>query len=1020
MKEFFRKNSMFLCLAIVVSFAVNGLYSEGLFAKTDTVDPAVTSNGQADVPNPPLGETGKLSRAVSVSWDDGADLAAGSAISINAPSGLKFTNITGVKVTFTNGVFESPTGTNIASGGNLTSEFLTNDDTEIKINVTSLTAGANAGSINIGSTTLSEQICICPEDDTIKAMTENNDLKLSVTTNGGNSNSETSTFSGISLLNRPDIVTAVEDSSTSIILTLKAGVDEGTGTGEVNPDGSQFKVFDDKGDSGAVTVTAAEVDDDDPKKVTLTTSTSVDFDQNPNVHYNAVDLVENEDDRSGVTAAVDNIVKMVVISKENTETPTVTVDSDMAGTNHEAFDENVNKVTAKITSTAGQPLKLMIVASDDADMASPLDLDHVSVVISGKSGELLNEHGENTVGGAKGDGVTAEDALLLNRDILCIDGEDNGGEIDVIVKFGLAGTSSFSSVGDLDGIRPLADAGMVIGDGDVEGIKIMVSADGFVSKTGFDELTIDRKSPSLITSGDNKPKQIDRETVKLTFDEPLDPDEVEDESNWRIGGIDADSVSLDSETRTMVTIKTESLLEPNDTLNIQVQAGDPTEVPGDAKFNPIERGTGFVTIGTVDTDAENKPTKSAASIEPTVEGNTAVSETNSKIDIKLDANQTGIDSDLFVLAVYKADADKPLGIDFNSPINDPFQGGDIGLVEKLSPSGRYEGELTLTASRLEDGDEVKLLCAFLDATTDDLPGSVSDWEDLDAIMSDPIAVDNSEPTLEAAMFGPQPNEVTAWYSEGMNLVVLRDQLPVVLEDGIQIPANSVRTESSGQSQHVIYTLVSDLDPNASSTKLFHDEDADDNMPTDLAGNEMKDDDKDGVDEIDVNDEGFTTPTPTGTESPTPTPTGTESPTPTPTGTESPTPTPTGTESPTPTPTGTESPTPTPTGTESPTPTPTETPVVVASLTATPNRLIKGLPRDVVVTVLDGNGNPVSGVTVTATASSNIGRAPSLDQTSGTTDANGEVTFNVTVPVFSIGGSVEFSGGGQSDTSSARL
>jgi hypothetical protein len=96
--------------------------------------------------------------------------------------------------------------------------------------------------------------------------------------------------------------------------------------------------------------------------------------------------------------------------------------------------------------------------------------------------------------------------------------------------------------------------------------------------------------------------------------------------------------------------------------------------------------------------------------------------------------------------------------------------------------------------------------------------------------------------------------------------------------------------------------------------------------------------------------GTPTPTPTGTSTPTRTPTATWTPTPTPTGTR--TPTPTGTSTPTRTPTATRTPTSTPTGTRTPTPTPgTPTPGVYS---------ISGR-------VVDGSGNPISGVVISDNA-----------------------------------------------------
>ncbi len=119
-----------------------------------------------------------------------------------------------------------------------------------------------------------------------------------------------------------------------------------------------------------------------------------------------------------------------------------------------------------------------------------------------------------------------------------------------------------------------------------------------------------------------------------------------------------------------------------------------------------------------------------------------------------------------------------------------------------------------------------------------------------------------------------------------------------------------------------------------------------------------------------------------------------------------TPEPTFTPITTPTPTPTAEPTPTPAPTLEPTPTPTPTPIDESKLTANPDSFGSSLiPKDVVITVLDKEGNPQAGVRVDATAK---GRTVSVRPLSADTRTDGTARFKVRFGFLETNGEVVFS------------
>ncbi len=129
--------------------------------------------------------------------------------------------------------------------------------------------------------------------------------------------------------------------------------------------------------------------------------------------------------------------------------------------------------------------------------------------------------------------------------------------------------------------------------------------------------------------------------------------------------------------------------------------------------------------------------------------------------------------------------------------------------------------------------------------------------------------------------------------------------------------------------------------------------------------------------------------------------------PTPTVTPEPTfiPTPTPTLEPTPTPAPTLEPTPTPAPTLEPTPTPTPTPIDESKLTANPDSFGSSLiPREVVITVIDKEGNPQADARVDATAK---GRTVSVRPLSADTRTDGTARFKVRFGFLETNGEVVF-------------
>ncbi len=154
------------------------------------------------------------------------------------------------------------------------------------------------------------------------------------------------------------------------------------------------------------------------------------------------------------------------------------------------------------------------------------------------------------------------------------------------------------------------------------------------------------------------------------------------------------------------------------------------------------------------------------------------------------------------------------------------------------------------------------------------------------------------------------------------------------------------------------------------------------------------------------DFGLTVVVPTPTATPTSTPSGTPTPTTT-TGPTTPTPTPITTVAPTatPAPTTTAEPTPTPIPTTTVVITPTPTPVDKSALTANPESFRSTLiPQEVIVTALDQDGNPRSGVRVETTTN---GRTVTVRPSSANTRADGTARFKVRFGFLATNGEAVF-------------
>ena len=1068
MNELFRKSWIFLCLAIVMTIALIGLKAGSVFAATDAVDPIVSADGQADVVNPPgtNKDIGYFSSPISITWDDVDDLVGSSFITIAAPTGTKFTavgssTISVISGTATIAVSGASASSEVLSGGagTVTTAFVSSDFSQIKFVISNL---SGSGTINIGSSTQAAALMLCPTDDSIMDMSEAVALTFGVTTNGGFSSSKTTQVGDVNLLNRPEIVTVDEVSSTVLTVTLKSKVDKDATFG-IGAAGT-FTVHDDKGDVGTVTVTSATVDTNDETKVKLTLATSLDFDKNPNVRYIARNQVTHKDDRPDVSAVVDNdSVRPVIVSKLNTLVPTVTLNKSIVGISKEATDkaEEVNKLTAAVVSTGGQPLQLKLVYADDTKMDAPLDLFNVGVRVSGEDRDLTSEDtgtSTNDVGNRE-----------LSTDILCVPGKQNDGNIDINFTFG-SGSVSFGVVGDSDGLLPSLSPAVILAKGTETDIKLMVSASGNFNSFGSAQFQVDHKGPSLITSGDDKPKQIDNRTVRLTFDEDLDQEAVEEASNWDVddftGGtpLTVGTATLVGSNMVELTLGEESESEcggsrssifptNGENLTIEVRQGTPTAVPGDLFFNPIVCGTFtpaiFVAIGTLSLPFVDGPQKTSVSQKAKTEGNLAVSTTDGKVTVTANTEGIGNDTDLFIFQWWEAGAGNDLGIDFDSPITGVIVGNSVnataGAVDFIDPATQAAASLTESATidgqftvdhdlnstagstnvaTLVDGTEIVIVCAMRDSASAPLPTTLQCWIDLNAISSDPIPVDNTAPVIEQAMFirdanGNKTSDLEVWYSEGMNFSSLdgSGQLTVTEDGGAVISVKDVSKnfDEEDPDRHIIYTMEQTLDNDAVETIVAHDAGTlPPTMPTDLAGNPIEDSDSFGTDKVVViDDESVTTttldPTTTTTTTTTiekPSDTTTTQPEVTTTTRRSTTTTtrlqPITTTRPRPTTTVIET-----TTTTQPQSTITTTATTTTTIVEGVNRLTldpktaQGVKR-ITVTALDVNGGPVGSETITAEGLQGI-RTNVLGRKTKTTNSDGEVSFFVRVGKFAIDG-----------------
>ena len=966
-------------MAVVISIALGGLSADFTLA----APPVVGSAGEADVPNPPGGVAGVLDSALKITWDSSDDPATSiiddSSVTITAPSGLKFTNVSGTI---------GATGVTVV-GGTTLSTHLSSDKKSIKFNID---APAAAGSLTIGDTP--DFLQLCPDDDAIMAMTEASGLALDVIVNGGFSNDNFSA-GDIRLLNRPDIVTVDEVSSTSLLVTLKSEI------GTVTVDA--FYIGSSTSRSGGVAPSAVELDSNDGKKVTLTipNSFTLDFDEKPSVWImeagtSGTTGLVHDSDRDDVDGLVANgSTKPKMVRKAETaaaDNPTVTINNSVVGVNHEAVNESVNKAIATIVSTSGQPLKLKIVHTDDEKMNAPLDRAFVSVKVAGESAEVSREDD------------TDDDSDELNDDILCIKGASNDGNIDVIFNFGANGTSSFTSAGDGDGLLPLVNPAKAIEKGNEEKLKIMVSPDDFSDKVGSVEFTVDRKASEVVKSGDDKPvADADRKTIKLTFKDPLDPTSTEDKSDWLVtgstsGALTTESVEVDNDTMTMVTIKTVELFQDLEKLTVSVREGTPTAVPGDKFFNPIFCATSTSALKTlvdnIDAPDLSKPTKSSLSWKPTEVGNQGVSDLANMVTVNIDAD-TSADLSRFVFQIFVVDNDDSLMINFNQTITDAFLGNattagagfDESALKEIS-SGKFEGKINLTAGKLNDGDKIIMLCGVLGAN-DSIPASKSDWEDLGPLKTDILCVDNTKPVVNTAFrVANTNNKFMVEFSEEMQQASLRDRLPLV-ECGVdELTVSAVNIV--GGSDNAEYSIFGELPADDGCVVKF--DPVSGNMVQDVNGNTMDNNNDIGVDEAEILGEAppetTTTTLPTGTETTTTTLVPGTSTT-------------------------------TTLGTGETTTTTTGTGVTTTTLgdgneiSVDPSTSRRTLRTQIAtVSVTDANGDPVAGVDVTATPE---GRRVQVSPSSATTGANGTAEFNYRFGFLSQGGVITFEADGLSTT-----
>ena len=971
MNEMFKNKFLLFCLAITAAVALNGLMAYTTLAEP----PVVGSSGRADVPNPPIGEAGLLDQDIVISWDDGDDpstsIEDGSFVTVSAPSGLKFTNV--ADATLTEAAVTIVDGTDLE-------DHLSSDGTTIRFNIDS--PGA-AGSITISDLEL------CPDDDTIMDMgldgelgKEGINLQLSIVANGGFSTVETTSVGQINLLNRPDIVTVDEVSDTELEVTLKSEI--------VEPTVDAFLISED-GDAAGVNPTAVELDDNDNRKVKLTHDLDLDFEKKPTVQItdsltDTDDALLHKEDRDGVDGLTANGSKkprtVRLFATVGDPDPVVTVNNEVVGVNSAAVDESVNEARVNIVSTSGQPLKIKIVCADDDKLNAPVDLANVTAKVSGQT-DLL-----------EGEDDAPNDSDELNDDVLCIPGEFNDGDIDVLLGFGENGADSFSEFGDDDGLLPLVGSATPIEKGDEKALVVLVSPDDFSVKIGSGTFTVDRKEPKVIKSGDDKPVVgDDRKSIKLTFNEALDPNSTEDIDDWLVtgdatGDFTTDSVDLDSATKTMVTIKTEELFQDEEILSVKVMSGSTTAVPNDQFFNPIvcEDDPGAtdheVLVDDVEAADLNAPTKTGLDWEPTEAGNAGVSDVANKVDITIETQEAVVNADLFQFQVFVQDTSDSLGIDFDRSIGDPFNGSVLSEVS----SRRFEGEVELNDSDLVDGDNIVLLCGI----SDEEPASRSDWEDLDPQITDPLSVDNTQPFVDSAFrVDNTNNQFNTRFNEEMQLASLRDRLPEIICGSDELTVSGVNIV--GGSDNAIYTIFGEFPAEGDCVVKFE-PDADDNMVQDLNGNQMDDDDEIGVDEANILGEAppetTTTTLPTGTE----TTTTTLVP---------------GTSTTTTLAPGETTTTTTGTGVT------TTTLGDGNEISVDPSTSRRTLRTQIAtVSVTDANGDPVAGVDVTATPE---GRRVQVSPSSATTGANGTAEFNYRFGFLSQGGVITFEADGLSTT-----
>ena len=535
---------------------------------------------------------------IIISEDAAGDLAVGSTITITAPAGTKFDLSstlpdTNCKLLSNNAASDLRVGsTTAATYQTVTAEFSLDAAT---LTLLTVTASTDTSYVEVGG------IRLIPTAASTAADTNTPDLPFTVYVQEAG---KSYTPGQVDLLARPRIVSAVKTSNTTIAVTFNAGVSPATATNAA----TAFLVDPGSGTATAPTGAGSIIAGTSYAGVSMPIAAwdGAGFPQ-ITMLQSQYTLVENFLN-SGVTAssiATNKAYAPVPIKNSSSSSITsVSIDNENAistltggkiGVQYLAGRSAMpmNTFTVTIDATAGEAYKVKIIRK--------------SGTTYGRNGPMSVTNLTSTIGASAANvetGLsTAADTAAANPDIFWVSGTQSTGT--VALKIVTGGTTAASNI---DGFAAAGSgaggytAAAAVTAGDEVPIMVLASQDNFDTFTSSGYITVDKKAPVVISSGESAPVALSCKSVRLTWNEDMDQSTLSSASKWNIRdvtnstNIPVTGVTVDPDGRTCTLTSTASFPNPG---NVQAQVNGSLAVLSaieDACANPANTTAGWQSV----------------------------------------------------------------------------------------------------------------------------------------------------------------------------------------------------------------------------------------------------------------------------------------------------------------------------------------------------------------------------------------------------------------------------------------